>query len=366
MVYPREAFHGPPRGLQGVKLTMPSARVSERGQTIVLLVVFMFVLLGFCALAIDVGLWYQDKRAVQSNADAAALAGASVLPAGWSTAQTTAANEFNSNMAGGDVATYQNTTNLVSNDSITVTVTRSAPSFFAHLLGKNNVTIQASARATVESPNYVGPNNNVMPWAVMQNDYVLGGSYPIYTDNSHNANNGAVSLPYQAGPNCPTPNGANAYQNEINGSLQPCGINVGQQIDVKSGNNTGPTAQGLNQRISNWMTFDQIVTNISGNTYKIAPGQDNNPQLVLIPVVTALDGTTTSWPNGSSAQVKVVGFAWFVIESCGPVATPSYCKNSDGYQVNGRFVNLQDSDPTTGLGGYTPGSNTDYQVELTQ
>jgi hypothetical protein len=29
-------------------------------------------------------------------------------------------------------------------------------------------------------------------------------------------------------------------------------------------------------------------------------------------------------------------------------------------------VNLQDSDPTTGLGGYQPGSNTDYQVELTQ
>src|ERR1700746_3953414 len=129
MLYPREAFHGPPRGLQGVKVTMPSARGSERGQTFVLLVGFMFVLLGFCALAIDVGLWYQDKRAVQSDADAAALAGASVLPAGWSTAQTTAANEFTANMANGDVATYQNTTNLVSNDSITVTVTRSAPSF---------------------------------------------------------------------------------------------------------------------------------------------------------------------------------------------------------------------------------------------
>jgi Flp pilus assembly protein TadG len=365
MLYPREAFHGPPRGLQGVKVTMPSARVSERGQTIVLLVVFMFVLLGFCALAIDVGLWYQDKRAVQADADAAALAGASVLPAGWGTAQSTATTEFNSNKVNGDVASYQNTTNLVSNDSITVTVTRSAPSFFAHLLGKNNVTIQASARATVESPNYVGPNNNVMPWAVMQNDYQLGGSYPIYTDNSHNANNGAVSLPYQSGPNCPTPNGANPYEEEITGQLQPCGIAVNQTIDVKSGNNTGPTAQGLNVRITNWMPFNQIVTNISGNTYEIAQGQDNNPQLVLIPVVTALDGTT-SWPSGSSAQIKVVGFAWFVIESCGPVTNPSYCKNSDGGEVNGRFVNIQDSDPTTGLGGYTPGSNTDYQVELTQ
>jgi hypothetical protein len=83
-----------------------------------------------------------------------------------------------------------------------------------------------------------------------------------------------------------------------------------------------------------------------------------------VPVVTKLSGGTT-WPAGTSAQIKVVGFSWFVIESCGPPAQPTYCSNSDGGEVNGRFVNLQDTDPSNGLGGYTPGSNSDYQIELT-
>ena len=341
---------------------MASARRSEQGQALVLIVVFMFVLLGMCGLAIDVGMWYQDKRSVQASADAAALAGASVLPVSWGTAQTTANNEFNTNKKAGDSVSISNTTTLTNNDSVKVTVTRTSPSFFAKLLGKNSVTVKASAIATVKSITGLAPSNRVMPWAVMRNDYTLGGAYPIYTDNSHNANNGAVSLPYENGPNCPTPNGASPYEEEISGDLIPCGITLGQSIDVKSGNNTGPTAQGLNARITQWKSFNQIVQLVGNNTYTII--DQNSPQLVLIPVVTNLSGGTT-WPNGTSAQIKVVGFAWFVIESCGPVTNPSYCKNSDGGEVNGRFVNIQDSDPANNLGSYDPNENTDYQVELT-
>jgi Flp pilus assembly protein TadG len=341
---------------------MASARRGEQGQTIVLIVVFMFVLLGMCAMAIDVGIWYQDKRAVQATADAAALAGASVLPVGWATAQTTASNEFTKNKKTGDTATITNASTLTSNDSVKVTVSRTQPSFFAKLLGKTNITISASATATVKSITNLAPSNAVMPWAVMQNDYTLGAAYPIYTDNTHNANNGAVSLPYENGPNCPTPSGSNPYRDEISGALTPCGITVGQQIDVKSGNNTGPTSQGLNLRITNWQPFNQIVKLVGNNTYTIL--EQDSPQLVLVPVVTNLSGGTT-WPAGTSAQIKVVGFAWFVIESCGPPSQPTYCSNSDGGEVNGRFVNLQDTDPSNGLGGYTPGSNSDYQLELT-
>ena len=341
---------------------MASARRGEQGQTIVLIVVFMFVLLGMCAMAIDVGIWYQDKRAVQATADAAALAGASVLPVGWATAQTTASNEFTKNKKTGDSATYINATTLAPNDSVKVTVSRTQPSFFAKLLGKNNITISASATATVKSITRLASNFDVMPWAVMKNDYTLGGAYPIYTDNLHNANNGAVSLPYQSGVNCPTPNGANPYRDEISGVLAACSIDVGQNIDVKTGNNTGPTAQGLNTRITTWETFNQVVKLLGNNTYTIL--DPNSKQLVLVPVVTNLQGGTT-WPNGSSTQIKVVGFAWFVIESCGPVNNPSYCSNSDGDQVNGRFVNIQDTDPANGLGGFTPGDGTDYQIELT-
>ena len=79
------------------------------GQTLVVVVLFMFALLGMCAMAIDVGSWYQVKRHLQNNADAAALAGAGVLPAGWSAAQTSAASNFAKNAKTGETAAYQNT-----------------------------------------------------------------------------------------------------------------------------------------------------------------------------------------------------------------------------------------------------------------
>src|SRR5262249_58548725 len=68
---------------------------NERGQSMVITVVFMVVLLGFAALVIDVGSWYRAHRSAQSTADAAALAGAQVLPgtAGPSTLATPYVNK---------------------------------------------------------------------------------------------------------------------------------------------------------------------------------------------------------------------------------------------------------------------------------
>ena len=48
----------------------------ERGQMLVLVALSMTVLLGFLALAIDVGLLFRAKRNLQVAADAAAVAGA--------------------------------------------------------------------------------------------------------------------------------------------------------------------------------------------------------------------------------------------------------------------------------------------------
>src|SRR3954452_21991698 len=52
----------------------------ESGQAIVLSAVWMIVLLGMAGLVIDVGSWYRAQRNLQSDADAAALAGAQELP----------------------------------------------------------------------------------------------------------------------------------------------------------------------------------------------------------------------------------------------------------------------------------------------
>ena len=103
--------------------------------------------------------------------------------------------------------------------------------------------------------------------------------------------------------------------------------------------------------------YDVIIRN-----GKIIDGSTR--QLVLIPMVTNLSGGST-WPHNAPYQIKVTGFAWFVIESCGDLANPTYCQNNDGYQVNGKFVKLEDTDPGNQLGGYDPNAGTNFQIELT-
>src|SRR5215831_16343003 len=176
------------------------ARVGEGGQTVALIVVFMFVMLGMCAVAIDVGSWLQDRRAAQAAADASALAGASQLPAGWSNAQTAATSEFTASKA-----------------------------------------INATATATVLSYTKVVSAGQVMPWGVMRNSWVLGQQYSLYVDNS-TPNNGALSLKGKdSSNNCLSTSGANDYSNEINSVLPVCDISVGDIEPVKTGQNTGPT-----------------------------------------------------------------------------------------------------------------------------
>ena len=284
----------------------------QAGQTLPLFVVFLVVLLGMCALAIDVGFWAQGKRATQNSADASALAGAAFLGVNWSTAQTNASAEFTKNMASGDTATYTQTTNYIPNDTIQVTVTRQAQTFFAKIFGKNSVSLVSTAKATM-----VQNGGGALPWAVMNNTYTPGSTYQIYTDNS-GPNNGAVRLPAwdTATSACTTGNvnglgGAQLYQAQITGGIvTTCPITVNQVIDTKTGQNTGPTSAGIDARCSPLQAPSSIATFGSGVTLL----QPNSCQLVLLPVVINNQDGSNNWPGQGSGQVKVVSFSWWILK----------------------------------------------------
>jgi hypothetical protein len=260
--------------------------------------------------------------------------------------------------------TYTVTTNLTANDSITVTTTRQRSTWFTRLFGRNTVNITATSRATIESFTRVVPNYNVMPWGVLQGQYTPGQQFPIYTTNPNNANNGALSPEYVNGQLCSAANGSADYRSEIGGSENVCPLTVGDQVPVKTGNNSGPTSQGLTDRLGNggWKSFNQIVQLNADGTYQILDA--TSKQLVLIPVVVNLNGAST-WPNGSSANMKVVGFAWFVILSCGTPPNTSQCSSSDGKQVNGEFVGLDTPDSGYTTGAWTGAAADAYTVALT-
>ncbi|MDX6591072.1 MAG: hypothetical protein QOJ13_268 [Gaiellales bacterium] len=320
----------------------------------------MMSLLGAAALAVDVGRFYLTKRAVQAAADASALAGASQLSVSQSAATTAANAMYAKNGKVSDGVSVSIATKNTASDSVKVTATRATPGYFAKAFGIASANIQATATATIGSYTAYSSTTNVMPWGVMQATYVPGTSYTIYGDSS-SSNNGALSIAVHSGSSCAGANGANDYRNTINGGLNACPISVNQLVDTKPGNNTGPTAQGLNARISPWKAFNQIVQLNANGQYTVLDA--SSKQLVLIPVVLNTNGSTT-WPNGSS-QVKVVGFAWFVITGCGSPSVQGSCKNSDGKYVNGTFVGLSDADSAATIGAWSPSSGTATSVSLT-
>jgi len=326
---------------------------AEHGQTLVLTVVMMMGLLGAAGLVVDLGYLYQAKRSVQSAADASALAGASQLPAGWSYAQSAAASNYSKNGKAVDSVVYQNTTSLASNDSVKVTATRPSPTFFIKLFGFGSANITASATATVKSFTRVVSTGQVMPWGVMKDSFALGAAYSIYTDNS-SPNNGALSLEITDDDECTATEGANDYRNTIAGSEYACPIDIGDLEPVKTGQNSGPTRQGIDTRITSWEPVSAIVNFTANGQAEIL--KPTSPQLVLLPVVLNQDGST-SWPQGGGF-VKVVGFAYFVLEQ------PGY--TNGGKTVVGVFAGLQGPPNTEWTtGAWDSQSSTASTIELT-
>ncbi len=130
-------------------------RKDERGQAVVLMVLSLVVLLGMCALVLDVGSWFREKRRLQGTADAAALAGAQQLPSNPSAAQTMAMSYANQN--GGDVAgaNITVTSTNMANDTIAVKAAKTASGFFSGVLGIASANIDARAKALVGYPQSV-------------------------------------------------------------------------------------------------------------------------------------------------------------------------------------------------------------------
>jgi hypothetical protein len=139
---------------------MSFVRRDERGQAIVLMTLSLVVILGMATLVLDVGSWYHTKRRLQGTADAAALAGAQLLPTDPSGAQSQALTYADKN--GGDVAgaNITVTSTVLPNDTISVRARKTDPGIFSSIFGIASADIDARAKARVGPPTkarYVAP-----------------------------------------------------------------------------------------------------------------------------------------------------------------------------------------------------------------
>lgn len=118
---------------------------SEQGQSIVIIAVLMFVLIGISALVLDGGLGYANRRQAQNGADAGALAGADVLCGGGSEADARATAKDYVVQNGGLLPADSDI--VFTDGDITVTANVTHPTFFAGIFGSEDIVASADATA---------------------------------------------------------------------------------------------------------------------------------------------------------------------------------------------------------------------------
>jgi Flp pilus assembly protein TadG len=223
------------------------ARLSdESGQSIITMALMSLFILAILAIVVEASFVYIQRRNLQNDADAAALAGAQALDgslASATTAKTVATQYANDNISGATIEPVVNDTNT----EITVTVHKDAETAFTGWLsfGKPNVTAHAAAR--IASFNTI---RCVVPLGVQQTVYTNATSnYPAdpitnppplvplkvaVQSAASGSNTGLVDL------------GPGNLAGPISAGL---GCNLQPLIDTKPGGTIGDVNNGLTDRL---------------------------------------------------------------------------------------------------------------------
>ncbi len=291
----------------------------ERGQTLVLFVLALGVLLGFTAMSVDVGIFLHQRRDLQNDSDAAALAGAAYLPD--ADLATQKAQEWvDKNFDDGDevvksivVSSYREL-----NDRITVDVEQEVSFVFGSALGLTSDTMGASATAG-RVPVVA---TCITPWAIQGIVNDAGVDYGLEAEGLYvfhlsagdwitSGNFGALAV---------YGNGATDYVEAIEGN---CGeviacdsesayVAEGDTLDCDSktgalGNNTD-SALTTRYPPSTWATCD-VETDAGGYAEAVAKAQlpACKDRAVGMAIINAFP------PQGSSAPVEIWGLATFYI-----------------------------------------------------
>lgn len=278
----------------------------ERGSVVVLVALSLTVLLGFCAIVTDIGLLYAQKAHLQNSVDAASLAGVQELPNDPSLAEQRASNYATRNGAPAVTVSFE-----ANNAKIIVHATQQVPTYFARIWGIKEERISVSAKAMMVPPAGL---SGAVPLSVQEQDFVYGQKYVLksgggsgtsnwYLDDDKN--NSAKKSGEESGTSGwygaleLSGTGANTYESDLANGY-PGTLRVGQILAVKHGNMSGPTADGINTRLSR-------DTRVPRNT--IDNHDRDAPEIIYIPIVRILAES-----ENSIHEVQIVGFAAFFLE----------------------------------------------------
>jgi hypothetical protein len=279
---------------------------TERGQSLVLTLLFMTVLIGMAAAVVDVGSWYRADRKLQANADAAALAGAQELPESPSEALSTALDYAAENDGGLEAKNVKFTGRFVANDTIEVTTERDSPGFLAKLFGFHTAKVRARAVARTGT---LARAKWAAPIAIDWTHEMLQCGRPCWGTETEPGDMTTIDF-YKTGP------GAFRLIN----------------IDGSHGG-TGPSTLGewMEQGLDAWMDKDRW--------YYSDPGMKPNSSHIKH-ALDIRDETELLFPVYNSTRAQGAGFEYFVIGWAIFHVTDHDIQGSKDARIHGYFVDM--------------------------
>ena len=351
-----------------------SARIpvqrQQSGQMLTIAVLFMSALLGMMSMAIDIGLFFEDRRHLQNTADAAALAGVAELPGNPDLAKARARQWAHKHgMTDAEIKTIEVRTTVYPSDSLYVEVEKQFNWIFARALGR--VSDDVSADATARVGSFSG-GHNMMPWALLQ------GQSPCLDAGGDAILNAACSVKVGAGDGITgwygaldfdgNGGGANEYRANIidgttdwkyciAGDSSPGCVSAVSVIDTLTGNKVGPTGEGIDTRVAT-RVCDTNHNNVDdfGEVFQTNPAGDptyvtacpDSPRLIIIPIV--------SYTTEPVHKVTIRGWSLAYLASYSCVDGDNCGTGHGHWEVHIEIVDAAYSQAASFLGAYDPNS----------
>lgn len=343
---------------------------AQSGQSLIVFVLFFGVLAGFTAMAIDIGLFLEDRRHFQNTADAAALAGVAELPLNPASAQQKAQHWAATNAVDpSEIKTIEVRTTGFPNDTLYVELEGDFSWIFGRVLGKTVSNVGAEAAARIGS---LAGGHDMMPWALLQGDTncldsngdaIFNASCVVKVGHNSIVNGWRGALDFDGNGG-----GASEYEsNIIDGTTDWLYCISGQDpppchgiVDALAGNKVGPTGDGIDQRLAQGAPcdtngngkddFDEVFepTGLVSPEYTVAC--QDSPRLIIIPIV--------SFESTPVQEVTIRGWSLAYLEgySCYlDAGAASLCGNGKGHwEVQIELVDASYSQSAGFLGMYDP------------
>jgi len=341
----------------------------EGGQALIMTVLAMTVIVGFTAMAIDVGMLFRERRDFQNSADAMALAGVAELPLNPVGARQKAQEwATNNGVDGSEIKSIEIRTTGVPNDTLFVQLEGEFSWIFGRVLGMTTDNVGAQAAARIGT---LAGGHEMMPWGLLRGDTncldsvtgdpLFGNTCQVKLGASDGVSGWRGALDYDGGGGGSAEylsnivDGTVSWTYCIQGDPAPSCAGSHTIIDSLTGNKVGPTDVGIEDRWAQGAQcdtitpngiddFDEVFTETGLASPEYTVSCPDSPWLIILPIIT--------YESTPVATVTIVGWALAYLDSYECVGGNN-CNGGKGHwEVSIQIVDASYSQAAGFLGDY--------------